>query len=116
MNFSGHTGAPLVEVAALCNAKGLPLIEDAACALGHRYNGKSAGSFGTVGCLSFSVPKIVTTGQGGAVVTDDKAVADRAAAFIDHGDLEWRRTNLNRGIGTNLRFNDVLCIARTCPA
>lgn len=108
VNFSGHTGAPLVEVAALCNAKGLPLIEDAACALGHRYNGKSAGSFGTVGCLSFSVPKIVTTGQGGAVVTDDKAVADRAAAFIDHGDLEWRRTNLNRGIGTNLRFNDVL--------
>ena len=54
------------------------------------------------------MPKIVTTGQGGAVVTDDKAVADRAAAFVDHGDLEWRRTNLNRGIGTNLRFNDVL--------
>ncbi len=42
------------------------------------------------------------------MVTNDKAAADRAAAFIDHGDLEWRRTNLNRGIGTNLRFNDVL--------
>lgn len=108
VNFAGHTGAPLVEVAAFCKAKGLPLIEDAACALGHRHEGKSAGSFGTVGCLSFSVPKIVTTGQGGAVVTDDKAATDRALAFIDHGDLEWRRTNLNRGIGTNLRFNDVL--------
>ena len=108
VNFSGHTGAPLVEVAAFCRSKGLPLIEDAACALGHRHEGKSAGSFGTVGCLSFSVPKIVTTGQGGAVVSDDKAVADRAQAFVDHGDLEWRRTNLNRGIGTNLRFNDVL--------
>ena len=108
VNFSGHTGAPLAEVAAFCKAKGLPLIEDAACALGHRHDGKSAGSFGTIGCLSFSVPKILTTGQGGAVVTDDKTAADRAAAFIDHGDLEWRRTNLNRGIGTNLRFNDVL--------
>lgn len=108
VNFSGHTGAPLAEIAALCRSKGLPLIEDAACALGHRHEGKSAGSFGTVGCLSFSVPKIVTTGQGGAVLTDDKAVADRAAAFIDHGDFEWRRTNLNRSIGTNLRFNDVL--------
>ena len=72
------------------------------------YKGKAAGSFGTVGCLSFSAPKIVTTGQGGAVLTDDKSVADRGSAFIDHGDLEWRSTNLNRGIGTNLRFNDVL--------
>jgi perosamine synthetase len=108
VNFSGHTGAPLAEVAEFCQSKGLPLIEDAACALGHRYNGKAAGSFGTVGCLSFSVPKIVTTGQGGALVTNDKAIAERAQAFIDHGDLEWRRTNLNRGIGTNLRFNDIL--------
>lgn len=108
VNFSGHTGAPLAEVAAFCRAKGLPLIEDAACALGHTHAGKAAGSFGTVGCLSFSVPKIVTTGQGGAVVINDKAAADRAAAFIDHGDLDWRRTNLNRSIGTNLRFNDVL--------
>jgi perosamine synthetase len=108
INFSGHTGEPLAEVVAFCAARGLPLIEDAACALAHHHAGKSAGGFGTVGCLSFSVPKIVTTGQGGAVVTDDKVVADRAAAFIDHGDLEWRRTNLNRAIGTNLRFNDVL--------
>jgi perosamine synthetase len=108
VNFSGHTGAPLTEVAEFCQNKGMPLIEDAACALGHRYNGKAAGSFGTVGCLSFSVPKIVTTGQGGALVTNDKVIAERAQAFIDHGDLEWRRTNLNRGIGTNLRFNDVL--------
>jgi len=108
VNFSGHTGTPLAEVVAFCQSKGLPLIEDAACAFGHRYKDKPAGSFGTVGCLSFSVPKIVTTGQGGAVVTDDKFIADRAAAFIDHGDLEWRRTNRNRAVGTNLRFNDVL--------
>ena len=108
VNFSGHTGAPLAEIASFCRSKGLPMIEDAACAFGHEHEGKPAGSFGTVGCLSFSVPKVLTTGQGGAVVTDDKAAADRARAFIDHGDLEWRRTNLNRDVGTNLRFNDVL--------
>jgi perosamine synthetase len=108
VNFSGHTGAPLAEVVGFCAARGLPLIEDAACAFGHSYEGKPAGSFGAVSCLSFSVPKICTTGQGGAVLTADKVVADRALAFIDHGDLEWRRTNLNRAIGTNLRFNDVL--------
>ena len=108
VNFSGHTGTPVAEVAAFCRSKGLPLIEDAACALGHRYDGKMAGSFGDIGCLSFSVPKVLTTGQGGAVITNAKMLADRALEFIDHGDLEWRRTNLNRGIGTNLRFNDVL--------
>ncbi len=108
VDFSGHTGAPLAEVAAFCTARGLPLIEDAACAFGQNYEGKPAGCFGAISCLSFSVPKICTTGQGGAVLTGDKALADRALAFIDHGDLEWRRTNLNRAIGTNLRFNDVL--------
>jgi perosamine synthetase len=108
VNFSGHTGAPRSDVMALCRELGLPTIEDAACALGHAHDGKPAGSVGTVGIMSFSVPKVLTTGQGGAVVTNDKQVADRAAEFVDHGDLEWRRTNLNRGIGTNLRFNDVL--------
>jgi perosamine synthetase len=86
----------------------LPLIEDAACAFGHRSGGKAAGSFGTMSTLSFSVPKVLTTGQGGAVLTDSQALADRALEYIDHGDLRWRETNLNRGIGTNLRFNDIL--------
>lgn len=108
VNFSGHTGPPLIAAADFCRNKGLPLIEDAACAFGHRYQGRPAGSFGTVGCLSFSVPKVVTTGQGGAVVTNERRLADGALTFIDHGDLDWRQTNLNRGIGTNLRFNDVL--------
>jgi dTDP-4-amino-4,6-dideoxygalactose transaminase len=72
------------------------------------HNGRSAGSFGTIGCLSFSVPKIVTTGQRGTVVTNDQTLADHAHAFIDHGDREWRRANLNRAVGTNLRLNDVM--------
>lgn len=108
VNFSGYTGENLRRIAEICARRGLPWIEDAACALGHRYEGQWAGTFGTAGIYSFSVPKVLTTGQGGAVVTADSAIADRAAAFIDHGDLEWRKTNLNREIGTNLRFNDVL--------
>jgi perosamine synthetase len=107
VNFSGYTGENLMRVKSWCDRRNLPLIEDAACALGHRYKGQSAGSFGTVGTYSFSVPKVLTTGQGGAIVSEDRGVADRAAAYIDHGDLEWRRTNLNREIGTNLRFNDL---------
>lgn len=108
VNFSGHTGEGLERTGEICARRGLPWIEDAACALGHRYDGKWAGTFGTAGTYSFSVPKVLTTGQGGAVVTADAGIADRAAAFIDHGDLDWRKTNLNREVGTNLRFNDVL--------
>lgn len=108
VNFSGHTGEPRSEVWALCRERGVPMIEDAACALGHHHAGRPSGSLGTVGVLSFSVPKVLTTGQGGAVLTNDRRIADRVNEIIDHGDLEWRRTNLNRGIGTNLRFNDVL--------
>jgi perosamine synthetase len=121
VNFSGYTGENLAAVAAECARRGLPLIEDAACALGHRYQGRAAGAFGKVAIYSFSVPKVLTTGQGGAVVSGDRAILDRAAAFIDQGDLEWRKTNLNRGIGTNLRFTDIqarlgLCQMRDLPA
>ncbi|MCC7047688.1 MAG: aminotransferase class V-fold PLP-dependent enzyme [Alphaproteobacteria bacterium] len=108
VDFSGHTGEPLIEAAALCQELGLPLIEDAACALGQHFEGRKAGSFGTVGCLSFSVAKVMTTGQGGALLTADRGLADRATAWIDHGDLDWRATNTHRHVGTNLRFNDVL--------
>lgn len=108
VDFSGHTGRPLIETAALCREWGLPLLEDAACALGQHFEGRKAGSFGMVSCLSFSVPKVLTTGQGGAVMTDDRALADKAACWIDHGDLDWRKTNTHHQVGTNLRFNDVL--------
>jgi perosamine synthetase len=114
VNFSGYTGDHLCEVAALCAARNLPLIEDAAGALGHRHGGRSAATFGDVGTLSFSVPKVLTTGQGGAIVARDGDVLDRAAAYIDHGDLEWRRTNVNRAIGTNLRFTDLQAALGAC--
>ena len=107
VDFSGYTGANLADVVERCDRRGIPVIEDAACALGHRYQGRAAGTFGAVGTYSFSVPKVVTTGQGGAVVAREAPVLERAEAYIDHGDLDWRRTNVNREIGTNLRFNDV---------
>lgn len=114
VNFSGYTGGALVDVAALCASRGVPLIEDAAGALGHRHDLTSAGLFGDVGTYSFSVPKVLTTGQGGALVARNSAVLDRAAAYIDQGDLEWRRTNVNRGIGSNLRFTDLQAAFGLC--
>ena len=114
VNFSGHTGSGLAEIAGTCAARGIPLIEDAACALGHRHAGRAAGTFGAIGVYSFSVPKVITTGQGGALLSNDRVLLDRAAAFIDHGDLEWRKTNLNRDVGTNLRFTDIQASLGLC--
>jgi perosamine synthetase len=108
VNFSGYTGANLVEAARICREKNIPLIEDAACAFGHRWEGRSAGTLGDIGVLSFSVPKILTTGQGGAVVTHSPELAEKALQYIDHGAGNWRKTNLCLHVGTNLRYNDVL--------
>lgn len=114
VNFSGHTGSNLIAIRSVCAERNVLVIEDAACALGHRYQGQAAGTFGDIGTYSFSVPKVLTTGQGGALVARDPTVFERAAAFIDQGDLEWRMTNLNREIGTNLRFNDLLAAFGLC--
>ncbi len=108
VNFSGFTGQNLVEVVNICQEKNFPLIEDAACALGHRFGGKSAGTFGSIGIYSFSVPKIITTGQGGALVMQSRNYFQKARSFIDQGDSNWRKTNLIRGIGNNFRLNDIL--------
>ena len=57
----------------------MPLLEDAAGALGARYRGAPCGGLGVLGCLSFHPRKIVTTGEGGAVTTNDAAIAERRA-------------------------------------
>lgn len=64
----------IVEVAEVAKAWGLPLIEDAAGALGSAVKGRSVGLYGQVGVFSFNGNKIITTGAGGAVVTKDSKV------------------------------------------
>ncbi len=63
----------------------LPLVVDAACSLGATLGGRAAGSFGLVACLSFHPRKLVTTGEGGACVTDDAALAERLRVMRNHG-------------------------------
>ena len=86
----------------------LPLLEDAAGALGARYRGRPCGGLGAAGCLSFHPRKIVTTGEGGAVTTNDEAVADAVAALRNHG---WRSVVPPElpAPALNYRLSDILC-------
>ena len=95
----------LTEVAA---AHDLALIEDAAQAHGATCDGRRVGTFGDAGCFSFYPTKNMTTGEGGMVVADDPAVADRAARFVNHG----RADAADRGydhvsVGHNLRMTSL---------
>jgi dTDP-4-amino-4,6-dideoxygalactose transaminase len=86
----------------------LPLVEDAAGALGARRRGRACGGLGLMGCLSFHPRKIVTTGEGGAVTTSDERVADAVRQLRNHG---WRAlAPADMPVpGLNYRLSDVLC-------
>lgn len=71
-------GAYLDEWKRFATSLGIPLIEDAAEALGSRYKGRHLGTFGEMGCLSFNGNKVMTTGGGGALLTDDETIARKA--------------------------------------
>jgi perosamine synthetase len=98
-------------VLAVAKKHRLAVIEDAAEMLGQTYNGKACGSFGDVSVLSFYPNKQVTTGEGGMVLTDDDALADRARSYRNlcfqpekrfvHERLGWnyRMTNLQAAVG-----------------
>ena len=63
----------------------IPIIEDAACALGSSISGETCGSLGRLAAFSFHPRKILTTGEGGAVVTDDPLIAEKIRQFRNHG-------------------------------
>ena len=77
--------ADLSPIVRLADAHHLPVIEDAACALGASLAGRPAGGWGRVGCFSFHPRKSITTGEGGVLVTADRALAQRARALRNHG-------------------------------
>lgn len=99
---------PILELAAHF---GLTVIEDATEGLGGRYRGRSVGSFGAMGCFSFNGNKMLTTGGGGMLVTDNPAWAERArylttqakddAVEYIHGEVgyNYRLTNVQAAIG-----------------
>jgi dTDP-4-amino-4,6-dideoxygalactose transaminase len=90
--YGGHPGA-VSELAALAEARGLVLLEDAAHAAGTRLGGRHAGTFGAAGAFSFFSNKNLAVGEGGAIITHDDDVAATMRLLRSHGmtTLTWDR-------------------------
>jgi dTDP-4-amino-4,6-dideoxygalactose transaminase len=77
--------ADMSSICAVAARHGIPVLEDAACALGASWNGHPAGSLGALGAFSFHPRKAITTGEGGAVSTNDDTLAWKLKALRNHG-------------------------------
>ncbi len=94
------------ELKKIAKEKDIKIIEDAAGALGSNINGKYMGTIGDLGAISFAPTKIITTAQGGVVLTNNEELALKVRKLKDHG-REKRSDKTHPEFGFNFKFNDV---------
>lgn len=108
--------ADLDRIREAAGRRGLFVLEDAACALGSFYKGRPVGGGSSAACFSFHPRKLLTTGEGGMVVTDDEALAGRVAMLVSHGSSvaeEVRHASTRHlnprftAVGYNFRMSDL---------
>lgn len=108
VSFNGRTN-DLMELKRFCTAHQLFLIEDAAQSLGSFMGNRHLGTMGDIGIFSFSAPKIITTGQGGAVITQNDTLAARLRKIKDFGRLQGG-SDIHDSIGFNFKFTDIQAV------
>ena len=110
MRGAGADMGPILDVAARHH---LYIVEDAAQAVGGRYRGRRLGTLGALGAYSLQYHKVITTGEGGMVVTDDPALWERAVRYHDQGSVRMEELDetIPAGnplmIGINFRMNEI---------
>lgn len=99
--------ADLDAILAISNEFGIPVIEDCAQSCGAMYRGKTVGQFGAAGIFSFQLNKVITAGEGGAIVTDDPALFDKAVRLHDHGNHRGNEAAGEPCIGEGFRIGEM---------
>ena len=89
-HMRGHT-SDMDAIMSLCNAAGIPVIEDAAHSLGTTWNGRKIGTIGQIGCFSFQSYKMINAGEGGILVTDDADLVARAIIMSGAYEHMWSK-------------------------
>ncbi|WP_328373345.1 DegT/DnrJ/EryC1/StrS family aminotransferase (plasmid) [Streptomyces sp. NBC_00445] len=107
VHLAGRTDG-LVELAAYAQSVGLHLVEDACQAQGSRTRGRAAGTIGTIGCFSLKDGKIISSGEGGYLLTDDAELAARAAAYRTHWLTPAPHAPAGSRLGMNYRLAEPL--------
>jgi len=97
----------MYELLELAEEKGLYVVEDAAHAHGSELNSRKAGSFGVANAFSFFSTKVMTTGEGGMITTDDDEIAEKARIMRNQGKV---RGNLIGMMGYNWRMTELQAI------
>lgn len=109
VSINGRYPNSFEKFTAFCDENNIALIEDSAQSLGSFYHGKHLGRFGKIGSFSFSAPKIITTGQGGALITDDDELSDKIKKIRDFGrDKSGSDHYLTKGY--NFKFSDLQAV------
>jgi dTDP-4-amino-4,6-dideoxygalactose transaminase len=111
VHIGGLITPQITALQSLCASRDVPLVEDAAHAHGCSFAGVAAGSFGVAGTLSFYPTKVITSGEGGAILTANPHLRDEALAYRDQGKAgfssnlhthrgyAWRMSELHAAVG-----------------
>lgn len=107
MHTYGHP-ADMHPISKIAKKHGIYVIEDAAEAHGAEYKGKKVGTFGDISCFSFFANKIITTGEGGMIVTSDYQLAEKARLLRDMAfEKDTSRKFFHKHIGFNYRLTNI---------
>jgi perosamine synthetase len=95
VHIGGHIAFEVEQIAALCAAEGIILLEDCAHAHGASWNGRKPGTYGDAGLWSFAPTKTISTGEGGLLVSRHPALIEFARAFRNYGKPDYTQPGLN---------------------
>ncbi|UZD91649.1 DegT/DnrJ/EryC1/StrS family aminotransferase [Cognatishimia activa] len=98
-HMRGHT-SDMDAIMAICDEKGIPVIEDAAHSLGTTWHGRNIGTIGKIGCFSFQSYKLINAGEGGILVSDDADLVARMVIMSGAYEHNWQKHKSRAGDNT----------------